>query len=91
MEIKQYSKDLFSTAEIDTVPHSLDVYRQNVKEIPLEWSICESDCILESLHKLKKILAEFKGLLLQFYKLLKVILPKQYETQGLQKKKKLMT
>ena len=66
MEIKQYSKDLFSTAEIDTVPHSLDVYRQNVKEIPLEWSIFESDCILESLHKLKKILAEFKGLLLQF-------------------------
>ena len=66
MEIKQYSKDLFSTAEIDTVPHTLDVYRQIIKEIPLEWSICESDCILESLPKLKKILAEFKGLLLQF-------------------------
>ena len=88
MEIKQHSADLFSTAEIDTVPHSVEVYKQFIKEIPLEWPICESGCILESLRKLKKTLAEFKGLLLQFYKLLKVILPKQYETQGLQKKKK---
>ena len=87
MEIKQYSEDLFSTAEIDTVPHSLEVYRQFIKEIPLEWPICESDCILESLSKIKKPLAELEKLLLQFYKSLKVILPKQYETIGLQKNK----
>ena len=49
MKIKNYGEDLFCTAEINTVPYWIYIYKQHVNRILLVYPIFMSIEILETL------------------------------------------
>ena len=49
MKIKNYGEDLFCTAEINTIPYCIYIYKQHVNRILLVYPIFMSIEILETL------------------------------------------
>ena len=84
IEIRRYSENFFCTAEIQTIPYCLYVYKQHINREPIEYPLFVLTEISENLPKVEKALSDFKAQIIRFYKLLKEMLPKEHQKSRLQ-------
>ena len=73
--LEKSASNLFCMGDIENIDQAIDVYKNYIKKIPLEWSICTSTNILRTLPKLKtnleKLLKKSNINILSAYKILR--------------------
>ena len=79
IEIRKYSENFVCTAEIQTIPYCLYVYKQHINREPIEYPLFMLTEISENLPKVEKALSDFKAQIIKFYKLLKELLPEEHQ------------
>ena len=86
LKIKKYAEDLFCTGDIYTIDYYLEDYRQHINNEPLDYPICLSSEIKETLPKHHKNFLTFKRRIIKFTKKTKKLTPKKLNSHRLQKK-----